>query len=154
MAITHGKALGHSLYDFISSYVPLKKIISDIANAYQEMTIMAIVALVSAFASAFVIHFVASIASWFILLFISILLCIVTILFWWAYIDVRYHLNTFKLFENPSFFLPEDNDNESIILGLAILCTVFTLVILYAASTLRSHVRFVVALFNETGKQP
>ena len=74
MAITQGLALGHSLYDFISSYVPLKKVFSDIVNAYEEMFIMGIVALVSSIVSAFVIHFVASIASWIILVTISVLL--------------------------------------------------------------------------------
>ena len=74
MAITQGFALGHSMYDFISSYVPLKKVVSDIINAHEEMVIMGIVALVSAFISAFVIHFVASMASWIILISISILL--------------------------------------------------------------------------------
>lgn len=74
MAVIQGIALGHSMYDFVSSYVPLKKVLSDIINAHEEMVIMGIVAIVSAFISAFVIHFLASLASWLILLLISVLL--------------------------------------------------------------------------------
>ena len=74
----------------------------------------------------------------------------ITSLLWWAYIDVHYRLDTFQFHQKLSFLLPEDADNESIILTIAILSTIVTCVILYAASTLRSHVRFVVALFHET----
>lgn len=74
----------------------------------------------------------------------------VTSLLWWAYIDIHYQLRTFQFHPKLSFLLPEDTNNESIILGLAIISTIMTIVILYAASTLRSHVRFVVALFHET----
>lgn len=142
VAITQGIALGHSVYDFISSYVPLNKIFSDIVNAHEEMTIMAGVALSSAILSAFVIHYLANLASWLILLSISILLLVLTSILWWTYIDSRFRLETIGL--------PEDYANESILLAVAIIATLFTIVILYAASTLRSHVRFVVALFGET----
>lgn len=62
------------MYDFISSYVPLKKVVSDIVNSHEEMIIMGIVALIASFVSAFVIHFIANIASWVILVSISVLL--------------------------------------------------------------------------------
>lgn len=74
VAITQGIALGHSVYDFISSYLPLKKVVSDVINSHEEMIIMACVALAASFISAFVIHFVASLASWVILVSISVLL--------------------------------------------------------------------------------
>ena len=73
-----------------------------------------------------------------------------TSVIWWAYIETQYNLNFFQLHRQLSFILPEDSENESILLTLAIISTILTCVILYAASTMRSHVQFVMALFHET----
>lgn len=149
--------------------MPLNKVFSDIINAHEEMTIMAIVALVASFTSAFVIHYIAHVASWLILVVISVLLVcklivcffnfihltlivviVLTSIFWWAYIDTRYRLDTLNFQQRFALILPEDFENEDILLTISILCTLLTLVILYAAASLRTHVRFVVALFHET----
>jgi len=74
---------------------------------------------------------------------------VVSGLLWWAYFDFKYNWQTFKLHK---VFLPEDNENESILLAIAIIATIVTLVIIYAAAILRQHVKFVVALFHETAK--
>jgi hypothetical protein len=67
-----GYAFGHTVYEFISSYAPLKKIINDLINSWKEMSIMILVAIIFAFSSAFVIHFIAGIASWIIMIFVTI----------------------------------------------------------------------------------
>lgn len=74
MAVEYGIAFGHTVYEFLSSYVPLKKIISDLVASWREMFIMIVVALISAFASAFVIHCIAGIASWIIMSFVAVAL--------------------------------------------------------------------------------
>ncbi|CAG2121677.1 unnamed protein product, partial [Medioppia subpectinata] len=54
LAILQGQAFGHTIYEFISSYVPLKKVINDLINAYREISYSVTVAIVFAFVSAFV----------------------------------------------------------------------------------------------------
>lgn len=49
-----------------------------------------------------------------------------------------------------TFILQEDSDNQTILLMMAIFCTIATVIILWMAATMRSHVQFVVALFQET----
>ncbi|CAG2181939.1 unnamed protein product, partial [Oppiella nova] len=63
VAILQGQAFGHTVYEFISSYVPLKKVINDLINAYKEISLSVVVSIIFAFFSAFVIHFIAGIAS-------------------------------------------------------------------------------------------
>lgn len=152
-AIYQGVALGHTLYDFLASRVPLKKVVSDIINAHEEMLIMGIVAIAASILTVFCIHFLASLASWLILVLISALLCGLTILFWWAYFITTHRENMPKKLEKLAQlakFLPEDGQNDTILLTVAIICTIVTVVIIYAAASMRSHVKFVVALFNET----
>lgn len=135
------------MYDFLSSRVPLKKVVNDIINSHEEMLTMAIIAIVASIVTVFCIHFVASFASWLILIVISALLCGLTILFWWAYFITK---NPEKLPHKLAKLLPEDSENESILLVVAIVCTIVTIVIICAAASMRSHVKFVVALFQET----
>ena len=66
------QAFGHTIYEFISSYAPLKKLMSDLMNSYRDMSYAILVSLVFAFVSAFVIHLIAGIASWIILIVVSI----------------------------------------------------------------------------------
>ncbi|XP_075679210.1 choline transporter-like protein 1 [Dermatophagoides pteronyssinus] len=148
MAIIQGVALGHTIYEFMSSRVPLKKIVGDVINSHEEMIVMGVVAILASFITVFCIHFVASLASWLILVVISALLLSLTILLWWIYFMTR---NGKLLPEKLAKLLPEDSENESIVLTVAIISTIVTLVIIYAASSMRSHVKFVVALFQETG---
>lgn len=70
-AILTGTALGHTFYDWLNSKGPLKKTITDLMNSYKEMTIMCCVAISAAFFTAFTIHYVAAVASWIIMIFVS-----------------------------------------------------------------------------------
>ena len=66
-AIQFGFALGNSIYEYLLSYGPLKKIINDLVASYYEMSLMVVFALLATFVTAFTIHYIAGIASWFIM---------------------------------------------------------------------------------------
>ncbi|XP_054158931.1 choline transporter-like 1 [Oppia nitens] len=148
LAVTQGQAFGHTVYEFISSYVPFKKVISDLVNSHKEMSIAVAVSVAAAFLSAFVIHFVAGIASWLILTLVSIALIALTVFMWYAYIDIRLHLNKLSVDKHLPF-LQEDADNEQIVLWMAIITTGVSVILLLITCALRTRVRFVVALFKE-----
>lgn len=71
-----------------------------------------------------------------------------TVFFWYAYVDTRLKLNKISL-ESKIPFLEEDEDNEQIILWMAIISTIVSFVLLLITCALRTRVRFVVALFRE-----
>lgn len=112
------------------------------------MLIMIGVAVIISFVIVFLIHFVAALVSYIILLAVSISLILVTGVMWWTFIDLKYNLDT-----TPYYSLLEEKvRNEQAFLILSIITTIITVVLLLLTMAISKRVKLVVALFQESGR--
>ncbi|KAI1295760.1 Choline transporter-like protein 1 [Halotydeus destructor] len=142
-----GKNFAQGVYAYLNSFDTLKQVVGDLVASQDEIILMVVVATIISFLAVFMIHLVASLVSYFILLFVSFSLTAVTSMLWYTYYDIKYPNLTGK----PLDFLDDTVRTEKTFLWMSIGSTVITIVLLLLCFVMRKRVKLVVALFQEAG---
>lgn len=142
-----GKGVVNSAYNYLKSFDPFRQTISDLAVSMHEIIIMTGFSLVVTFIVVFLIHFMAKAVAWIFLVVVSIVMIVLSGIFWWTYFDLKYNLGLIG--ERYSQLLDEKYRNERTFLVLSISVTVVTVILVLICLVMRKRVQLVVALFNE-----
>lgn len=142
-----GKGVVNSAYNYLNSFDPFRQIVSDLAVSWEEVLIMSGLSVIITFVVVFLIHFTANLVAWVLLIVVSVAMTILTAVFWWTYIDLKYQLTSDL--NKFAAVLDEKYRNEKTFLILSIVVTVVTIILVLICLVMRKRVKLVVALFNE-----
>ena len=144
-----GSKVVASVYGYFNSFDTFKQVVADLMVSYQEVLIMTAVSIVLSLKVVFLIHFFAHIISLILLICVSVSMVILTGIFWWTWIDIKYKLdyNMSRLFP----VLDESFRNERTFLALSIITIIITVILILICLVMRKRVKLVVALFEEAG---
>lgn len=142
-----GSDIMYSVYAYLNSFDTIQQVVSDIFQARYEILGMIGLSVLLSFLVCLTIHYFASLVSWIIMLVASIACILGTCVLWWAYIDIKWQLDSTPFNQ----LLSESVQNERTFLIYAILATVFTVILLLIVLVMRKRVHIVVKLFKEAG---
>ncbi|KAF2901064.1 hypothetical protein ILUMI_05120 [Ignelater luminosus] len=144
--LTRGVLSG--FYDFLNSWDTLEQILGDLYNSWREILGLTFISLVVSLFTISILHCLAHLVSYIIMILVSIASIGGTIFLWYTYFDIRNNLNhTSKI-----IILSESLKNETAFLWYSIIATIITLIILILVIVMRKQVDFLADLFKETSK--
>lgn len=144
-----GSKVVGSIYGYFNSFDTFKQVVADLTVSWQEVLIMTGVSIVLSLIVVFLVHFFAHVIALILLICVSLSMIILSGVFWWTWIDIKYKLNL----DMTKFFqiLDESYRNERTFLVLSIITTVVTVILILICLVMRKRVKLVVALFHEAG---
>lgn len=143
------KNLGGGLYDYFNSFDTFKQIVGDIIISWREVVVMSAASLLITLMVVFLIHFMANLVAWILLIIVSVSMLLLTAIMWYTYFDLKYKLDwEFSKYTNV---VSETWRNEKAFLVIAIVTTVVTVILCLICLVMRKRVKLVVALFHESG---
>ncbi|VEN34311.1 unnamed protein product [Callosobruchus maculatus] len=142
------EAILTNFYGFLNSWDTIEQILSDLYKTWREILGLICFSLVVSLLTIGILHCLAHIVSYFIMISFSIASIGGTIYLWYTYFDIKYHLDKIPKF----MLLSESVRNETAFFWFAIVATVITVIILLIIICMRKQVDFMANLFKETSK--
>lgn len=142
------KNLSGGLYEYFNSFDTFKQIVQDILVSWREIFIMSLASLLITLIVVFLIHFMANVVAWILLIIVSISMIALTAVLWYAYADLKFQLNW--NISQVTNIATESWRNEKAFLVMAIISTIVTIIICLICLVMRKRVKLVVALFDES----
>ncbi|XP_034241334.1 CTL-like protein 1 [Thrips palmi] len=136
------------IYSFLNSWDTIEQVLSDLFDTWEVILALCGLALVLALFLVAILHFVASMVSYIIMIAVSIACVVATGILWYAYASVKWSLDS----TDPMEHLEKSIHNERAILVYAILATIFTVIILLVVWALRKRIGFLAQLFRESSE--
>ncbi|XP_017777336.1 PREDICTED: CTL-like protein 1 [Nicrophorus vespilloides] len=135
-------------YSFLNNWDTLEQILGDLYNTWREMFGLAFLALLLSLAVICILHLLAYLVSYIIMILVSIASVGGTAFLWYTYHDIKHNLDK----TNKSMLLLESVRNETAFLWYSIIATIITIIILLLVIVMRKKVDFLSDLFKETSK--
>ncbi|ENN75884.1 choline transporter-like 1 [Dendroctonus ponderosae] len=145
------EAILSNFYDLLNGWDTLEQILRDLYHTWQEILGLAVLSLVISLLTITILHCLAHIISYFIMIGFSIASIGGTAYLWYTYFDIKRGLDRTEQLEKYSL-LVESVRNETAFFWYAIVATVITVVILLIVLFMRKQVDFLANLFKETSK--
>lgn len=146
--ITDGILTG--FYEFLNSWDTLEQILGDLYNTRKEMLGMVFLAFLVSLFTVSILHLLASLVSYIIMILVTISSIGGTCYLWYTYFDIKYTLDA--VVKKKENLLLESVRNESAFFWYSIVATVITVIILLLVFVMRKKVDFLSKLFKETSK--
>lgn len=135
----------HSIYAYLNSIDALQQVVSDLYASWREIAGMIFLSCIMALVVVLLIHFLAKIVSFLIMILASLALMAITGVFWWTYLDIKFGLDSLPV----ETLLEESSKNEHAFLIYAVVATIVTLILLLLVIATRKQVILLEAFFNE-----
>ncbi|KAJ1531974.1 hypothetical protein ONE63_000611 [Megalurothrips usitatus] len=136
------------MYSFLNSWDTVEQVLSDLYDTWEVILALCGLALVLALFVVAVLHFVASLVSYIIMIAVSVACVVGTGILWYTYGSIKWTLDHTP--ENE--LLDKSIHNERAIFWYAILATVFTVIILLLVWAMRKRIGFLSQLFKESSE--
>lgn len=141
-----GNSFINNIYHYIKNMEVAHKIVSDIYTSYKNIALTVLFGVGVSLLVTFTIHFLASVVSFLIMVFSSLVLLALTGFSWFVYYDLSNQLHQIPAIEQ----LDDNIMNEKTFFAFSILLTIITVIILTISFFMRDRIQLMVALFNET----
>lgn len=135
-------------YDLLNSWDTMEQILGDLYNSWHQILGLVFVSLIVSLVTVALLHLLASLVSYIVMILVSIACIGGTGFLWYTYYDIKVNnaSHTNKLIP----VLTETTKNETTFLWFAIASTIITVVILLLIVFTRKQVDFLSNLFKET----
>ncbi|XP_030761838.1 CTL-like protein 1 [Sitophilus oryzae] len=140
-----------NFYDLLNGWDTLEQILSDLYHTWKEILGLAVLSLLISLLTITILHCLAHIISYFIMIGFAIASIGGTAYLWYTYYDIKHNLDKTEQNERYSLLL-ESVRNEVAFRWYAIIATVITVIILIIIIFMRKQVDFLANLFKETSK--
>ncbi|CAH0554777.1 unnamed protein product [Brassicogethes aeneus] len=143
-----GESVLHSFYSLLNSWDALEQILGDLYKTWKEIIALTCLSLVISLLTILILHCMAHIVSYIIMIGFSIASIGGTGFLWYTYFDLKHNLDK----TNENMLLLESARNETAFFWYSIVATVITVIILLIVIFMRKQVDFLANLFKETTK--
>ncbi|KAF7279149.1 hypothetical protein GWI33_007561 [Rhynchophorus ferrugineus] len=140
-----------NFYDLLNGWDTLEQILGDLYHTWKEILGLSVLALLISLLTITILHCLAHIISYFIMIGFAIASIGGTAYLWYTYFDIKHSLDKTEANEKYSMLL-ETVRNETAFWWYAIIATILTVVILLIVVFMRKQVDFLADLFKETSK--
>ncbi|GLV34162.1 Choline transporter-like 1 [Carabus blaptoides fortunei] len=137
-----------NFYGLLNSWDTLEQILGDLYNTWWEMLGLAFLAFLLSLFTVSIMHLLASLVSYIVMILVSIACIAGTSFLWYTYVDIKYNLDKVP----RSTLLLESVRNETAFLWYSIIATIITVIILILVIVMRKQVDFLAELFRDTSK--
>ncbi|KAL1497270.1 hypothetical protein ABEB36_008263 [Hypothenemus hampei] len=145
------EAVLSNFYDVLNGWDTLDQILGDIYHTWREILGLAALSLVFSLLTITILHCLAHIISYFLMIGFGVASIAGTAYLWYTYYDIKHNLDKTEQNEKYSL-LVESVRNETAFFWYAIIATIITVVILLIIIFMRKRVDFLANLFKETSK--
>ncbi|VVC27985.1 Hypothetical protein CINCED_3A023837 [Cinara cedri] len=136
----------YNIYSMMNNWDFTEEILNDLYKTWPQMLFYTILAFVLTFIIIFLIHFLTKIIAYILLIAVSLMVLVNVILLWWEYFTLKTRLdNTIE-----EQILSADACNEHAFLLLAIIFTLFSVIVLLLVLAMRKRLHFLSTLFHES----
>ncbi|KAF5275854.1 hypothetical protein FQR65_LT04092 [Abscondita terminalis] len=146
--VTSGLLSG--FYDLLNSWDTMEQILGDLYNSWHLILGLTFVSLIVSLVTVAILHLLASLVSYILMILVSIACVVGTAFLWYTYYDVK--TNNAKFTNKLIPILSESTKNQTTFLWFSIAATIITVVILILIVFTRKQVDFLSDLFRETSK--
>ncbi|XP_050090154.1 choline transporter-like 1 [Anopheles aquasalis] len=136
------------MYALINSWEATQQVFSDMYKAWPTIVLICGLAFIFSIIMIALLHWLATIVSWLICIFVVVASIGVTGVLWWSYYRAKHTLDT----DERLSYLEELVRNETTIYVLAIAATCIMIILLVVIYYLREKLTGLAALFEEAGK--
>ncbi|XP_050498567.1 choline transporter-like 1 [Diabrotica virgifera virgifera] len=143
-----GEAIVSNFYGLLNSWNVVEQVLGDLYSTWKEILGLTFLALVLSLLTISILHCLAHLVSYIIMIGFTIASIAGTAFLWYTYVDIKYHLNQTQKY----MLLSESVRNETAFLWYSIIATIITVVILLIIVFMRKKVDFLADLFQETSK--
>ncbi|XP_023014010.2 choline transporter-like protein 1 [Leptinotarsa decemlineata] len=142
------KAALTNFYVLFNSWDAVEQILGDLYKTWKEILGLTFLSLVVSLLTITMLHCLAHLVSYFIMIGFSVAGIAGTAFLWYTYFDIKYHLDKTSKF----MLLSESVRNETAFFWFSIIATIITIIILLIIFFMRKQVDFLANLFKETSK--
>lgn len=136
------------MYALFNSWGAAQQLFSDIYKTWPIIVLICGLSLIFSIILITMLHWLTSIISWLICIFVAVASIAITGILWWSYYKAKHSLDT-----DPKLsYLEELVRNETTIYVIAILATFIMIILLVIIYYLREKISGLAALFEEAGK--
>ncbi|XP_067007141.1 choline transporter-like 1 isoform X2 [Anabrus simplex] len=135
-----------SLYAMLNSWDAVEQVLADLYAAWKEILALSFLAFVLSLIMIAILHLVASVVAWIIMLIVTIAAVGGTGFLWYTYINIYKKHNATP--ENQ--LLEESVRNERAFLVYSIAASIITVIILLLVIAMRKRIRFMAQLFEDS----
>ncbi|XP_037801319.1 choline transporter-like 1 [Penaeus monodon] len=139
--------LVYNLYGYLNSLDILEQVLADLYASWHLVLIFIFITLGISCVVMLLLHYMAGLVSYAIMIAVMIVSTALTVLLWWSYISVHLQLDNAPLDQ----ILEETVRNERALLIYAIIATVMTVALLALVLYVRPHITMVAELFKHAG---
>ncbi|EDS37715.1 conserved hypothetical protein [Culex quinquefasciatus] len=136
------------MYALINSWGAAQQVFSDLYKTWPTVVLVCGLSLIFSIILITMLHWLTSIISWLICIFVAVASIGITGVLWWSYYKAKHSMDT----DAKLSYLEELVRNESTIYVLAILATCIMIILLVIIYYLREKLSGLAALFEEAGK--
>ncbi|KAJ8920182.1 hypothetical protein NQ315_011843 [Exocentrus adspersus] len=137
-----------NFYGLLNSWDTIEQILGDLYSTWREILGLTFLSLIISLLTIAILHCLAHLVSYFIMIGFSIASIGGTAYLWYTYCDIKYNLD-----KTPRhMLLSEAVKNETAFFWYSIVATVITVIILIIIIFMRKQVDFLANLFKETSK--
>ncbi|XP_058054263.1 choline transporter-like 1 isoform X2 [Anopheles bellator] len=136
------------MYALINSWEATQQVFSDLYKAWPTIVLVCALSLVFSIIIIAMLHWLATIVSWIICIFVVVASVGITAVLWWSYYRTKHTLDT----DMQLSYLEELVRNETTIYVVAIAATCIMIILLVLVYYLREKLTGLAALFEEAGK--
>ncbi|KAG5897477.1 hypothetical protein JTB14_031103 [Gonioctena quinquepunctata] len=137
-----------NFYVLLNSWDTVEQILGDLYKTWKEILGLTFLSLVISLLTITILHCLAHIVSYFIMIGFSVAAIAGTAFLWYTYFDIKYHLDKTQKY----MLLSESVRNETAFFWFSIVATIITVIILIIIIFMRKQVDFLANLFKETSK--
>ncbi|XP_027224567.2 choline transporter-like 1 [Penaeus vannamei] len=139
--------LVYNLYGYLNSLDILEQVLADLYASWHLVLIFIFITLSISCVVMLLLHYMAGLVSYAIMIAVMIVSTALTVLLWWSYISVHLQLDNAPLDQ----ILEETVRNERALLIYAIIATIMTVALLALVLYVRPHITMVAELFKHAG---
>ncbi|XP_053684452.1 choline transporter-like 1 [Sabethes cyaneus] len=136
------------MYALINSWGAAQQIFSDLYKTWPTIVLICALSLIFSIILITMLHWLTSIISWLICIFVAVASIGITGILWWSYYKSKHSMDV----DPKMSYLEELVRNETTIYVLAILATFIMIILLVIIYYLREKLSGLAALFEEAGK--
>ncbi|XP_022918127.2 choline transporter-like 1 [Onthophagus taurus] len=140
-----------NFYDLLNNWDTLEQILGDLYITWREILCLTFLALVISLATICILHILAHIVSYVIMILVSVASVAGTSFLWYTYIEIKYDLNN-KMENDKDKILLESIRNGTAFFWYSIIATIITVILLILIIFMRKKVDFLAELFKDTSK--
>ncbi|XP_050535213.1 choline transporter-like 1 [Daktulosphaira vitifoliae] len=142
------KSLIYNIYGILNDWDFSEEILNDLYKTWPQMFFFSLLTFILSFTIIVLIHILKDIIAHILMVSISILVFVTVVLLWWEYFTLKIHLDHTPEYQTLSV----DACNEHTFFILAILFSLFSVVILLLVLAMRKRLNLLSTLFHESAE--